>query len=107
MAAEQRRATRHALIAAAEIIELRTDTHFKARTSDLSLVGCYIDTLNPLPKGTEVRLQITHEEATFTALGTVTYSESSMGIGIGFTVVEPEQREILKKWLGRVSGNDL
>jgi hypothetical protein len=100
MTEERRRALRHPLIASAEIIELLTDTHIQARTSDLSLVGCYFDMLNPLPLGTSVKLRITHEATTFTALGTVTHSEPNMGMGIGFTHVEPDQLKVLEQWLG-------
>jgi hypothetical protein len=105
MAAERRRATRHPLTAGAEIIELQTETHIKARASDFSRDGCYIDTMNPLPQGTDVKLQITHEEETFTAFGTVAHSESNMGMGIRFTLVEPGQHEVLQKWLDGISGD--
>lgn len=103
MQAERRRAPRYPLIAAAEVIELQTDTHIKVRTSDLSLVGCYLDMVNPLPVGTEVRLQLTHQDTTFTALGTVAHSESNMGMGVRFSVVDLDQQGILEKWLTDLS----
>ncbi len=103
MADEKRRALRYSLIASVEIIELHTDTHFQAQTSDVSLVGCYLDMLNPLPLATSVKLTITHEEATFTALGTVAHSEPNMGMGIGFKEVEAEQLKVLQKWIENLS----
>ena len=106
MTDERRRAFRHSLIAAVEIIELQTDTHIQARISDLSLAGCYFDMLNPLPLGTEVKLRITHEAQTFTALGTVIHSESNMGMGIRFTKMEPGDFEVMGKWLDRAGGSD-
>src|SRR5437764_12964717 len=58
-AAERREARRYAFICPAELIDLAGSTRISARTADLSLRGCYIDTLNPLPLGTRVRLQLT------------------------------------------------
>jgi PilZ domain len=99
MASERRRASRFPLIASAEVIELTTNTHLRARTSDLSVVGCYLDMTNTLPVGTEVRLHITHNDATFTALGVIAHSQPNMGMGIRFTDVHLDQHEILERWL--------
>lgn len=96
---ERRRAPRCPLIASAEVIELQTETHLRARISDLSLVGCYLDTTNPLPVGTEVRVHIAHNDARFTALGVVKHCELNMGMGIRFTDVPLDQNEILDRWL--------
>jgi PilZ domain len=99
MAQERRRAPRCTLIASAEVIELQTNTHLRARISDLSLVGCYLDMTNTLPVGTEVRLHIAHNDTTFTALGVIAHRQPNMGMGIRFTDVQLDQHEILKKWL--------
>ena len=99
MAHERRRAPRCPLIASAEVIELTTDTHLRARISDLSLVGCYLDVTNTLPVGTEVRVNISHNDATFAALGVVTHCQPNMGMGVRFTDVQLDQHEILDKWL--------
>jgi hypothetical protein len=106
MPTKPRRAPRYTLIVAAEVIELQTDTHIKARTSDMSLVGCYLDMMNPLPLGTDIRLQLAHQDTTFTALGTVAYTQANMGMGITFTVVEPHQQSVLEKWLADLSTSD-
>ena len=82
-----------------EIIELQTDTHFRARISDLSLTGCYLDTTNFLPVGTEVRLNISHEDAVFTALGVIASSQPNFGMGVKFTDVPLDQHALLDRWL--------
>ena len=99
MESERRHAPRYPLIAAAEVVALQTDTRFNVRTSDASLAGCYLDMVNPLPGGTEVRLQVKHDGTTFTALGIVTRCEPNMGMGITFTVVGLDQEMILERWL--------
>lgn len=102
MAHERRRAPRCPLIASAEVIELETDTHLRARISDLSLVGCYLDMTNFLPLGTEVKLCISHNDSTVTALGVVASCLPNMGMGIRFTDVQLEQHAILEKWLAEL-----
>jgi hypothetical protein len=85
-----------------EVIEPRSDTHLRARISDLSLVGCYLDTNNPLPLGTEIRLNIAHNDAIFSALGIVAHSQPNMGMGIRFTDVQLDQHAILERWVSDV-----
>lgn len=74
-----------------------------ARVSELSLRGCYLDTLNPFPEGTHIRLVIFHGGVTFTVHATVIYPQPNMGMGVVFSAVEPEQLEVLMKWLSELS----
>ena len=99
MRIELRRAPRYKLIANTEVVELRSDTHFKARTSEVSLLGCYVNSVNWLPAGTEIRLRVTRDDTTFAALGTVVRSTPAMGMGVKFSVIELDQQALLKKWL--------
>lgn len=84
---------------------MKTNTRLKARTSDLSVVGCYLDTTNSLPIGTEVRVQIAHNDKTFTAFGIIAYCLPNMGMGVRFTDVDLEQHEILEGWLAALVRN--
>ena len=102
MAHERRRAPRSSIIASAGVIESKDGTNLRARISDLSLVGCYLDTTNPLPVGTEIRLNITHSDTNFTALGVVAHCQSNMGMGIRFTDVQLDQHAILDRWLAEL-----
>lgn len=79
---------------------MATDARLKARTSDVSAVGCYLDTMTTLPVGTEVRVKISHNEATVTVLGVIVNSQPHLGMGIHFTDVSLDDRELLQKWLG-------
>ena len=95
---ERRSAPRHAMVLAAEVVELPRGTKLSARTSDISRTGCYIDTLNPIPQGSEVRVRLTHHEDTFVALGRVVYVSYGLGMGIAFVKVEDEQLARLDRW---------
>ncbi|HEV2489293.1 MAG TPA: PilZ domain-containing protein [Candidatus Acidoferrales bacterium] len=102
---EHRREPRHPFFATVELLETESEVKVQARTGDLSLHGCYVDTMNPFPAGSKVRVTITHERADFKALGSVAHSQPNVGMGISFTEVEPEQRKILFQWLSGVHGD--
>lgn len=101
MANELRRATRYPLTAFAEIVDLSTGVRINAQTSDLSLVGCYVDTLNPLPPGAQVKITITHENKTLATVGAVVYCLANMGMGIEFLKLEQNHLDVLRQWLNR------
>ena len=102
MAIELRRATRHPIVASVEIRELGTNIRVRAQTSDLSTLGCYVDTLNPLPTGTEVELRISHNDEMMTVRGAVAYCKANMGMGIEFAEVPRNQLKVIQKWLDKV-----
>jgi hypothetical protein len=102
---ENRREPRHPFFATVELLEALHDMKIQARTGDLSLHGCYVDTMNPFPPGSKVRVTIIHERLTFVAVGTVAHSRPNVGMGISFTEVEPEQRKTLFQWLSGVHGD--
>ena len=64
---ERRSAPRYPMVLAAQVLELPRGAKLSARSSDISRTGCYIDTLNPSPVGTKVRLRLTHNEEVFEA----------------------------------------
>ena len=96
--AERRSAPRHAMVLAAEVIELPRGTKLNARTADISKTGCYVDTLNPIPQGSEVRLRFTHGAETFVAKGRVVYVSYGLGMGIAFVNVEDAELAKLDCW---------
>src|SRR5579863_7034622 len=55
---ERRAQPRFPFTAAADVYELRSQTRVNGRCSDLSLGGCYVDTLSPFPVGAVVRIRM-------------------------------------------------
>ena len=98
MTIERRRAPRYRLIAAAEIVELRSNAILNAKTSDVSLVGCFMNTARSFPEGTRIRLKLTRDESSFTSLGVVARLQP-MGMGVSFSEIKKEQLELLRQWL--------
>jgi hypothetical protein len=105
MDSERRRAPRYPFIADAEVIEIASDTKLSAKTSDVSIGGCFLDMLNPSPEGSEIQVRISHAGTTFTALGRVVFIFPNMGMGVVFTRVEDNQLAALQKWLSELSSD--
>lgn len=103
---ERRRTPRFPLIADAEVTEIASETTLSAKTSDLSAGGCFLDTPNPSPEGTEIVVRISHADATFTARGKVVFLFPDMGMGVMFTNVPDSQQAILQKWLAVLGGGE-
>ncbi len=99
MEQKQRCEPRYPFIASAELLEESSGARMNSRISDLSLNGCYVDTVNPLPDGALVHLRIFTETHSFEAPATVVYSHAFMGMGMKFREVRPESEEVLRLWL--------
>jgi hypothetical protein len=101
---ERRNSTRYPLSAMAEIVESQTRTKMSARISDLSRTGCYAEMISPFPLGDLVKMRIMKNKTPFLAQAEVSNTSSGMGMGLKFTLVAPEQMELLDKWIGELSG---
>ena len=98
-ARERRDAHRHAFVAPAVVVDAQTGARISARTSDLSLGGCYVDTLNPFPMGTTLRLRIHKNEEILDAQANTASSHTGSGMGLLFGEMTPPQRSMLAAWL--------
>ncbi|HKM66679.1 MAG TPA: PilZ domain-containing protein [Candidatus Acidoferrum sp.] len=96
---ERRSTPRHAMVLAAEVVELPRGAKLNARTADISSTGCYIDTLNPVPQGTQVRIRLTHHDEIFEAVAQVVYVSRGLGMGLAYVTVTEEARTRLERWL--------
>jgi hypothetical protein len=91
------------LIASVEIVEPTSDVHISGRISEISRKGCYIDLLNPLPKGTLVNLRITRDRGSFVTPGKIIYTQEGMGMGVAYMNAPADQLKILDSWLAEFS----
>lgn len=97
---DRRVAPRYALILSAEVSDKASLAKLAGRTADISRTGCYIDTLNPIPAGSQVRVRLQHENEFFEADAKVVYISPGLGMGLGFTPdIAPAQQAILNRWL--------
>src|SRR5260370_38500207 len=76
-------------------MELGGSARILARTADLSLQGCYIDTLNPFPLETRGHLQLTKNDQPLELQARVTVRHMGSGMGLMFEQLTPEQNATL------------
>jgi PilZ domain len=82
-------------------VEIQTDSGgspTRCATADLSLGGCYIETIFPFPIGTELDLQLSIETVVLIT-ATVATCDPQVGNGIRFIGMLPEDRDALKVFL--------
>jgi hypothetical protein len=96
--AERREAERYPFVCPVEVVDVAGSAMISARTSDLSLQGCYIDTLNTLPKGTRVRLQLNKNNQRLEVRAQVTACHVG-GMGVVFEQLSPAQQGTVVSWL--------
>jgi hypothetical protein len=99
---KQPRARRYSFVAPIELTDMQSEVQLREQTSDLSLFGCHVETSKFLPTGTKVRIRIVHRGANFTALGRVVYVRPCKGIGVVFTLSEPNEQAVLERWIAEV-----
>jgi hypothetical protein len=96
---ERRLSRRFPFIASVEVLSETVGTRTVARISDLSATGCYVETINPLPHGTLVKVRIFTETNHFEAPATVVYTHTHLGMGLIFLELPPDSQMILQNWL--------
>jgi hypothetical protein len=94
---DRRSAPRQPFIAEAKIMEINSGAKLLARSCDLVVHGCYVDTLNPFPVGTFVRIRLKKEKTIIEANGSVVYRMPGLGMGIAFHDLTPESHEALEQ----------
>ena len=99
---KQRSVRRCPLVASVEVTELGSGALLSARTSEIGLGGCYVDTLNSFPEGTLVRLRILRDQGVFETKAKVVYCDPAFGMGLAFTEMTPEQRSLLEAWIAEI-----
>jgi len=82
-------------------VEIHVDDNsspFRGATSDLSLHGCYIESIFPFSVGTKVELKL-QTTGTLLILGHVATADPQVGNGIHFDKILPEDLEELRVFL--------
>jgi hypothetical protein len=99
MESGRRRSPRYPFYAAAELTESTSGARLGACTSNLGSNGCYLDTIKPLPLGTIISIQITHQGQVFAAGGVVAHLQPNVGMGVEFIALESGGAALLETWL--------
>jgi c-di-GMP-binding flagellar brake protein YcgR len=90
-------------------VEIHSETSaapLHCATSDLSLGGCYIESMYPFPAGTCLDLKLDASGSLVISAKVVT-CDPQFGNGIVFLRIRPEDRTTLIKFLNQVAHQDL
>jgi PilZ domain len=99
---KKRSVRRCPFVASAEVTDVSTGTKLSARTSELGIGGCYIETLNPFPDGELVHLRILKDNGVFETKAKVVYCHKNCGMGLAFRDTNAKQRLLLEDWLAEM-----
>ena len=103
---DPRDSPRYALTLVAVVTELATSNVMNARSSDVSRSGCYVDTLQPLPTGAQVKIVLRSGDEIFEAPGRVVYMCPGLGMGVNWGLSLPDKTlAILDRWLAKAAKN--
>jgi PilZ domain-containing protein len=94
---ERRQFVRHACRMAAQIALQNDSLRMTATVADISLGGCYMEMLSPLPVDTFVDISISPGDTTLQLSGRVRSSQVNFGMGVAFTGMRPQDFEVLRK----------
>lgn len=106
MVEQERRLTpRYSFIASAEVADEQSGAGIAARISELSMNGCYLDMVNPLPMRTNVLINISSGADSFRAKGRIVYVHPGIGAGVIFVDVPPPAQAVLQRWLAQAEND--
>jgi len=75
--------------------------------SDISVSGCYVETITPEPAGTRLELRFQANGQPMRFPGLVRVVHPTMGMGIEFLNLTPENKARLQELVQAQSGNPL
>ena len=95
----QRTVPRYTFVAVAELTDTASQTCVVGKIAELSRKGCFVDTPNPLPLGTVLKLVVSRDQGTFATNGKVIYVREGIGMGVAFVDPSAEKLKVLDAWL--------
>jgi hypothetical protein len=99
MEPERRRIPRYTFGGVVELTADAPRSYVIAKTTELSRLGCFVLTGEPLPVGTQISLKISYNGDEFNASGNVLYAVAGKGVGIRFASLARKDQILLEEWL--------
>lgn len=92
----RRKSSRHRFHCPVRIREHGLDAVLTAAVSDISLDGCYVETLQPFPMGARLELTMVYAESEIRVRGNVCSVHARTGMGVSFTEIDEASRKRLE-----------
>ena len=99
MMTECRRTDRFPFEAPVEVIREQSHERITGVTGEISLHGCFVNTVFSFPVGSVVNLTISEPGRSLSVTGEIAYVLTRKGIGIRFCQIESEDAVALQEWL--------
>ena len=96
---ERRNCPRYPLSVEIEVREMAGQIPSRGHTTDVSLSGCYVATIFPLPIGTVVDLEMWMDDCKIKGCGSVQTCHPGVGMGIRFTNLTRDTMRRLDNYL--------
>lgn len=93
----RRKNSRHRFNCPVRIREHGLDAVLTATVSDISLDGCYVETLQPFPMNVRLELTLVHADSEIRVRGNVCSVHPRTGMGVSFTEIDEDNRKRLEK----------
>ena len=85
-----------------ELRDKRGGSRMQTNATDVSGRGCYIETLLPLPRGTELSISFWIESERVDTTAIVRACDGGVGMGIDFTGMDMQSQERLQRYLEKL-----
>src|SRR5271156_3481948 len=92
---ERRKFARHTCRIETQVVSEDGSTGVPGTITDVSLGGCYVEMLSPLPVDSTIHLSLNPGTSTLHMSGKVRSSQTGLGMGVAFTGMGPEDFEKL------------
>jgi len=99
MEQERRRTPRYTFAGAIEMRHGTSEDKITAKVRELSLNGCYVETVSPYPVGTALGVKVFTATEFFEAQASVIFVDENQGMGLMFRETRPYFIAVLRKWL--------
>lgn len=97
--AQKRSVPRYPFAAQAVILEPVSRREFAGTTPDISLKGCFIESVDQFPAKTIVQIKLELAGESFNTWGRVAHVRTALGTGLTFFNTPAGQQIILEKWV--------
>jgi hypothetical protein len=94
---ERRRFPRVGCRIEATVVDELSAMNLPVKVTDISLGGCYVEMLAPLPTNSSVEITLDSSHGGIHAHGRVIAAQTGMGMGVAFTAIAPEDFEKLRE----------
>lgn len=100
---DRREQARHACQLGTEVYRLGGTVPHRCHLTDISTGGCYVETLEPFAKGTQVEMVVRTEDFKFRSTGVVKVAHPGVGMGVEFASQTPIQKDQVQRLIKIVS----